>query len=209
MDKNSLNGYTLIELMLGMLLTSILVIGSVAMFSNVGNAFYDLMLRQKSVFILDGEMARLFTAYKYKDMSSGTGADQSTLSSNDNYPTRIVPPTTGNKHKIYKSTYGNMVVSDGTTFEDQASENALFYYDPTGAAEDELNLVWIDQEKKSVGKLSWIQEDADTTNCYGGNCFLISLYLDYPFRYISSTDPVQSTMGKIETLVLRVVVGKR
>ncbi len=56
-------GFTLIEVMVGMVLASILVMGLTSLWGVVGNQFSDLNLRQRAVFALNGEMERLSSIY--------------------------------------------------------------------------------------------------------------------------------------------------
>jgi len=194
------NGFTLVEILVSMVLLSILVFGASTMFARINHHFFKLNLKQKAVLILNGEMARLYGAF-----SHGNPPD-SQISTN--YPaTRTGVGTV--THLIYTEPSA-LTVNSG--FIDADREQSILFYDPSGS-DDPLNVVWIDQEKRIVGRLGWVETDTGK-ECYdsvnpAATCKLITVYLDYPYRYEDATHPLVEDMGPVQTLVLRTIVGER
>ncbi len=55
-------GFTLLEVMMTMVLLSILILGTSSLFTRVNEIFFQLNLKQKAVFVLNGEMAREYAS---------------------------------------------------------------------------------------------------------------------------------------------------
>lgn len=93
----------------------------------------------------------------------------------------------------------------------------ILYFDRGGApTSDDRNLVWIDRERNVVGQLSWEAMElttngtSDTIPCGNGGtgrCRLLTLYLDFPFRF-SPAAPL-GDMGPVDTITLQTIVGPR
>ena len=63
--KNFQSGMTLIEVMITIVLLSILVLGISGLWANVTGDFLALTTRQKAIFVLNGEMARLSALFRF------------------------------------------------------------------------------------------------------------------------------------------------
>lgn len=220
-------GVTLIEVMIGMLLIGLLVVGVNGLWAIVGRSFEDAWLRQKAVFRINGEMERLSSLY-----ITGTGPSQ-TETVND-YATTGAPARVGSyigstvtgTRRIYGRNQGGTVLmtDDPAVFEtallaDGSNLNTvyrrIYYYDPgTTPTDDDRNFVWLDRENSVVAQVSWevlpLQNTGNggTNACYDDSpCRLLTLYLDYPFRY-SPGNP-RGDMGPVETITLQTIVGQR
>ncbi|PCI40839.1 MAG: hypothetical protein COB46_05925 [Rhodospirillaceae bacterium] len=175
-------GFTLIEVMVGMVLASILVMGLTSLWSVITTQFQDLNYRQRAVFALNGEMERLSAIYASNTLPTVTAVGST----------------------------GRFVYSDTVAFVHPAANIATFvgtydgkllYFDGIAGTTDDRNLVWIDYNKQIVGKLTW--ENANYLNigsqCVIGGlsnqCNLITMHIEYPFRM---TDTTNGTLSATE-----------
>lgn len=167
-------GFTLIEVMVGMVLASILVMGLTSLWGVITTQFIDLSLRQRAVFALNGEMERLAAIY-----------------SSNALPTVTAVGATG--RFVYSDTVSFVHAAPNLANFVVTYDGKLFYYDGNAGTTDDRNLVWIDYAKKVVGKLTW--ENANYlgvgAQCVIGGitnqCNLITMHLEYPFRMTDMT----------------------
>ena len=212
-------GMTLIEVMVGAVLTAILVTGLTSLWVSVDNGFNYLTVRQKAIFVLNGEMERLTALYRYTDFSDTVAV---------NYPSGEdeFADQANNARTIYGNPNDGLLVdtiveTDGTTtgFDCLTANNVIdttcagdvFFDDQVNNSLDR-NFVWIDQARNIVGKLSWELDDigvndpggvGGTTDLFNGNyaggtcfsrgavadCQLLTLYLQFPYRYFNASTP--------------------
>lgn len=188
---------TLIEVMVGMVLTSILVFGLSSLWSVVHDQFRMLTLKQKAVLVLHGEMERLAALYTWKnvdDLVDGASAEAGGA---------ITVTGTKRYKKAVGSGSNDLVVNSGF------DNGQIFYYDADGSPGlEDRNVVWLDKADNITALLSW-SETQQPNNCYGGKCNEITLYLQYPYRYISDSDPLNETAGKVSEMSLKTIVGRR
>lgn len=219
------SGITLMEVMIGIVLVGILVLGMNGLWEAAARQLDEASLRQRAVFRLNGEMERLSALYIF-------GAGPSNPVEVQDYATSAIPARVGsyigtsvsNKRYIYPNN-GSPASDNGTSFTkaiDTDGQNAeavysLIYYlnaGNIGLQDDDRNLVWLDRERGVLAQLSWelntLPQTATTANpCKGGACQLLTLYLDYPFRYSSDTSDPRGDMGPVETITLQTIVGQR
>ena len=186
-------------------------------------------LRQRAVFRLNGEMERLSALYIF-----GAGPSVAPVPVTD-YSTSAIPARVGsyigtsvsNNRLIYASTNGTPLVTTSTTTFAQtvntdcqnaeAVYSGIYYLDAgsVGTTTDDRNLVWLDREHGVLAQLSWELSALPDTgasgnrNCNGGARQLLTLYLDYPFRYSTDTLDPRGDMGPVETITLQTIVGRR
>lgn len=206
-------GFTLIEVMVTMMLTTLLVIALSSLWGMVGEQFALLAWRQRAVFVLNGHAEKITALYRRGEM----GSTQSTVGLTVGYPAEHLDPE-GN-HVILSDTIDglNLVSLDAETFKTDAdNEGVLLYWDQgTGAdQEDDRNVVWLDKDNDVTARMSWTMDgDAGVNNCYDGAggtpCQWVTIYLDYPYRYTGMDTPSQSMMDAPETVSLRTIVGRR
>ena len=202
------SGFTLIEVLIAGVITSIMVLGLSTLWTVSAQQFLELTLRQKAIFVLDGNMSRLAAFYEW-DADGYLGI-----------PTKI---GTANIGIIYGDNgavepFVTEVVADFET-----DQWAVFYNDQaaTGSiADNDENYVWIDQDRNIVGKLFWVEEPppgpADVGhpfyNCSGAglrSCREITLNIEFPYRWLGdgTVDTIDSF--RTQTIDLKTIVGLR
>ncbi|MBF0613017.1 MAG: prepilin-type N-terminal cleavage/methylation domain-containing protein [Magnetococcales bacterium] len=214
-------GFTLVEIMVAMVLAGILAIGMQSFFAMLGEEVQEFTLRQKAVFLLNGEMEKLYFLFQNptNDVIGAGGFSTQTLDSGyaPTFPAHW--RTGGSNHRILNATtIAGIVTNAEATFSQvdangqPANEQLIFFYTPP--AGDPRNVIWLDFEKRITARVSWVADEMPGDNCYQNgsanqNCLLITLYLDYPFRYQTTPtfNPLEPSMGRINTLVLRTIVG--
>ncbi|CAK0773429.1 putative Prepilin-type N-terminal cleavage/methylation domain-containing protein [Gammaproteobacteria bacterium] len=220
---------TLIEVMVGVVLTSILVLALSGTWAMVSDEFFKLTLKQKAIFILNGETERLVAAFRYKDLSTNNW-----LKRNSNY----VNPSTGASinspwqinptlRYVYDqdTTDSDLATSDPqnilTTTTTNMSDSQIFVYTANSTY---YNIVWLDRERNITATLSWDFSQAvgpnaadckwgsgpgmvDTDDTTGNHCRVLIVYLRYPFRYQSDEIPIAAVMGPTTEISLQTIVG--
>ncbi|MBF0615040.1 MAG: DUF1566 domain-containing protein [Magnetococcales bacterium] len=190
-------GFTLIEVMAGMVLLSILWLGMLGVLRHVEQNRQDLLLKQKVVFALDTEMKRLYYLYNRGNLWSEkvTHADNT---------------TTGEGRWIYRATPAAASCPNGkpncflhTSVPTYANflQGELIFRDLIGSVND-TNLFWVDREARIVGKLSWILSGTNLDTC----CRKITLSMTWPYRFQEGGDPA-AEMGPTQTMTLEGIVG--
>lgn len=183
-------GFTLVEVMVGIVLTAILALGLTALWAFVGDEFLRLGLRQKAVFALNSEMERLAMVYRF-----------------DNPTTEAV---TANR-LIYARNYMPSAIID--TNNDFQIGRVSYYDGGNGIGADDRNLVWLDQGKNIVAAISWdVLTDINGggfTDCSGGiPCSLLVLHIDFPYRFDAAGQNLQP-MAPLDAISLQTIIGKK
>lgn len=222
------SGITLMEVMIGIVLVGVLVLGMNGLWEAAARQLDEASLRQRAVFRLNGEMERLSALYIF-----GGGSTVPKVSVID-YATSAIPArigsyigtTVSSDRYIYSDGTGSPVEKLAATFAEtidtdghnaEAVYSRIYYLNAgsTGTPEDDRNLVWLDREHGVLAQLSWELNDLPNTAttgskpCSGGPCQLLTLYLDYPFRYSTETLDPRGDMGPVETITLQTIVGQR
>lgn len=225
-------GFTLVEVMIGIVLTAILTLGLTGLWAMAADNFLDAARRQKAIFALNNEVER-FVAINSRVYIEGVAKD-----SGDTFQRTTTP----NEENIWDTTLtkGNFV----TTGPDFTPEQVL--YVGSGSATDR-NLVWLDQGDGIVGSIHWIwgrycagQPGCPDTNppdlglsngrtyvaiekaaeCHSNDgsgtesCNYLVFYIRYPYRYDTSTGTLTPTPGSsdesdLQEIELHTVVGLR
>lgn len=225
-------GLTLIEVMVGMLLVGILLLGTNTLWVIVADQFDDLSLRQQAILRLDGEMARLVEVY-------GDSANTAATVSVTNYAaaapaasasylaapaTRLIHGTGGGAQGYVLAFAGAAqfraaIAADGSNAAQVMSP--IYYFDAGVAAvtTDDRNLVWLDRSRNIVGQLSWsltpiLGTGLAPRDCGVASCNVLTLFLDYPYRFDVTVDPLAAAQSEIpgaavETITLQTIVGHR
>jgi len=193
--KNLQSGMTLIEVMVGFVLTSILLFGLTGLWSVVNKQFQDLTIKQKAVFVLSGEMERLAAVYTW---------DKKFIEDKE---------VAGLPGTIIYNKEGRFVTADNGSDFKTSQVGDLLYFGGAAFAASDRNVVWIDQDHSVTGLLSWSVENVHNpaeNKCFSGQeCKLLTLFLNYPYRYKTDAAPINSTMGKVYELSLQTIVGRR
>jgi prepilin-type N-terminal cleavage/methylation domain-containing protein len=208
-------GYSLIEVVAAMAILSILVLGLTNLWSTLGQISFGELLRQKTVFALNGEMERLDALYT----TTGFGAG---IRMPTNGYTAITGIPGSQNRVIYdtKSTGVSFVVNSLAAL--QANNPAVW---ETGVGPATRNYVWIDQDRGILGMLSWMEQPLTCNNkpdgaphpcqCYQfsggpgpGTCITVMLVLNYPYT-ISGGAPAQMPGNTLKTISLTTIMGRR
>jgi|TARA_B100000315_G_C14499667_1_gene551713 prepilin-type N-terminal cleavage/methylation domain-containing protein len=205
---SSHNGFTLIEVLVAAVLTSIMMVGLSTLWTVVAKQFFDLTTRQKAIFVLNGEMERLAVLFYWNprtDIATASNgyADYGGYSD----PNRWM-------YRADQAQLNSFVTADGATFEpgpNSAPNFRLYFHDSNGIpGTEDRNYVWVDHERNITGRLSWQDTAFGNADCYlTTECRVVTLYLEYPFRYESDSVPSAQTMGPLRQLSLKTIVGRR
>ncbi|HRJ60202.1 MAG TPA: prepilin-type N-terminal cleavage/methylation domain-containing protein [Azospirillaceae bacterium] len=233
------SGATLIEVLIGVVLVSILLIGMNGLWTAGARQLDDAVLRQQAIMRLNGEMERLSAAYiKSATISTAAPTDYATNPPPQSGSYLSSTGAAGGVRLIYAAAgtalHANAFTNDATVFQESvdgtlaadadsgAKINNVYrriYYDDNGTvgtADDDRNLVWLDKDRRIVGQLSWellsiLDSSGIARPCYPSGtttpCRLLTVYLDYPFRF-SEAAP-RGDMGPVETITLQTIVGAR
>ena len=242
-------GFTLVEVMIGTVLIAILVLGLSGLWTTVNNQFLLLTLKQKAIFVLNGEMERLTALYRITNFAANGSAfhevTYNDASDGDDFSDGDAPsPGREFQRLVYSglpqnfSTLENIVTTSGDQFNCPINTNAKtaqFNADCAGrvlvdensnSTNDDRNYVWLDQQRRITGRLSWrirdIKDSLDTfypnvdRPCWdffdsnGSNCKELTLYLHFPYRYSTAQEPdTDAGFGRRETLLLKTFVARR
>ncbi|MBF0144433.1 MAG: hypothetical protein HQL59_13380 [Magnetococcales bacterium] len=165
-------------------------------------------LRQAAIIALNGEMERLYALYQYE-----TPAPENSAASAYGGTIPAHPDVTHRVHGL-SPPHDGWVVTDKATFLAAGEELTLLLQDSPTAP---TNVRWLDRERWITARVSWLEEsigDPATAPCgaNGDGCRMLTLFLDYPFRYDpQSEEPLASSAESegVHTLVLRTIVGRR
>ena len=210
-------GFTLIEVMVGIVLTAILTLGLSGLWAMAAGNFFDAAIRQKAIFALNNEVER-FVAINSRAYITGVAKD-----SGDTFQRTTAP----NEENIWDTTLakGNFM----TTGPGFAPPQVLYV---GGGAATDRNLVWLDQGNGIVGSIHWIWGPyaavadlglsngrtyvavPEAANCHVGTCNYLVFYIRYPYRYDAATGALTPTPGTaaesaLQRIELHSVVGLR
>jgi prepilin-type N-terminal cleavage/methylation domain-containing protein len=212
-NKNSFascRGFTLVEVMIGMILTTILVMGMSGVWGMVSEQFFQLALRQKAVFVLHGQMERLASLYRYTNFIEDTTIHPDLANLED-----IIHQTgSGNdESNAYISGLVYLETTDTDVDKDDFIQGQTLFMDYSSGTK--INVVWLDRDLDITATMKWSLTPISTA-CYQetgnadhSNCYLLTLTLEYPYRFIENTNPVKNSMGTLETLTLQTITGRR
>ena len=212
------SGMTLIEIMITLVVLSILVLGISGLWANVTGDFLALTTRQKAIFVLNGEMARLSAFFRFNQYNFSFNANNSSNYKDIGPERRDIFPPVGSDTGAFNNivlTAGNGAFNCGDS---NCAGNVLHFKNAVDG--EPRNYVWIDQARKIVGELSWRlsgegPKECSSTSTFGAvssnaECKEIIIYLRFPLRYVNDTTPPKPTeFGRVETLILTTIVGRR
>ncbi len=181
------SGFTLVEVLVGIVITSILVLGLAGLWTTVNNQFLFLTIKQKAIFVLNGEMERLSALYRYTDFDDDSTAHTEVTYNNatdgDDFADTANPTGVAvDKRQIYignPTGLTNMVVTTDALFNCSITQTAIatdvqanpdcaarvLYDDNSVGVDDDRNYVWIDQHRGITARLSWrIRNLSDNAN---------------------------------------------
>ena len=175
------SGFTLIEVLVGIALIAILVLGLSGLWTTVNDQFLYLTLKQKAVFVLNGEMERLSSLYRYTNFSR-LSARQDVIYENDNLGDDLSDPANlgrtdfvkdrlifafspvNNSRMVVSKFEGNAALFDCPINETAQPDTTQYNSECAGRilvdengtdTDDDRNYVWIDQQRRITARLSW------------------------------------------------------
>ena len=225
-------GFTLIEAMTAGVVLSILAMGLVGLWSTAGGAVNDVVIREKAIWALNGQMERLTALYQFTNFGDGGG----TTSSGYGYPaayasTRLVYGD--DLLDVVGGLLGGLLgldADDVAFLESPADFEDAEGYPVAVFALPARNYVWVDRDRDIVGRLSWQQSNVVVNTCGaenepggggsaclcrdfdgsgGARCREIMLTLEYPLRWNRASNQAVAMPQPTEILSLRTIVGRR
>jgi prepilin-type N-terminal cleavage/methylation domain-containing protein len=211
-------GFSLIEVMTASIILSIFILGVGAFWLTADRRANDLVLRQKAIFIANGEMERLTALYGNTSFGAAGPAATTGYDGVATFPaTRLTYPTsvslyTGGADDYVTTSTNTFSTGPGTPFRIWVNSQLV----PT------LNraYVWLDQGQNVMGRLSWTTTNITPASCVVGSdgcgclnylgllsgpCQKLEMYLEYPYRLVSGA-PVAGT--HIRSVTLSTIVGR-
>jgi len=155
----SQDGFTLIEVMAASAVLSAIVLCSVRGWAVVDQMSLDLQLRQKAVFVLNGEAERLTKLYTAGGFSS-SGAKAigpGTLQTVSGPPYAATAGINGSATRlVYATTTAGATFDTASVagFTSATSADSMVWVYGTGAATQ--NFVWLDHSRSIMARLSWV-----------------------------------------------------
>ncbi|MBF0382716.1 MAG: hypothetical protein HQL69_16970 [Magnetococcales bacterium] len=201
-SHKSMQGFSLVDVMVGMMLTTILVTGLTGLWGMVSEEFFKLTLRQKAVFVLHGNMERVASLYRYTSFWQDNTTLHTDLSN-------IIHQTGTNgteNSNLFVTGLVYRETTDASVEKDDFVEGQVLYMDYS--ASNDINVVWLDRELDITAKMYWTLSSI-SSECYIDDCSLLTLYLEYPFRFSDLSDPVGTMWDKTETITLQTITGRR
>lgn len=212
-------GFSLLEVMFASTILSIFILGIGSFWYQASSRASELVLKQKAIFVLSGELERISALYVYTsfpaDLVNGpvttTGYTDGLASISTS---RLIYPS-----NVGSFGGGNYVTSTYATF----SGNEFYVLLKTNLFSS-LNrtYIWIDKSRNIVGRISWTTTSISVASCVqlldcschrsdnlaltGGVCNRLDAYLEYPYRIDSSGNI--TAPATLETLSLKTIVGR-
>ncbi len=226
-------GFTLVEVLAASAILSSLGLCIINLWSVGDQTTFDLLQRQKTVLVLNGEMERLAALYEKTPFGGNP------ITSTSGYP--LLTNIPGSNSRLTYAT--NSVGFGSTPISFAYSSASAFSAGPdTGVwisgGTPAQDFVWIDHGRNLMARLSWdtcpISSNSQTSNlCWtspaGGKvppyvastcmvfanpastgttpCLLVTLVLDYPYRLTNGAAVQAKTI--LSTLTLSTIVGRR
>ena len=171
-------GFTLIEVLIGTVLIAILVLGLSGLWTTVNNQFLFLTLKQKAIFVLNGEMERLAALYRLTDFQNdgsnfhvvtyNDGSDGDDFADASKHPLGAVnerlvyndrPQGFGTLQNIVTTTEGEFncpINTDSNTVQFNADcAGRVLVDENTNSINDDRNYVWIDQHRRALREVQF------------------------------------------------------
>jgi prepilin-type N-terminal cleavage/methylation domain-containing protein len=212
-------GFSLIEVMFASMILSVFILGLGGFWYTASSHATDLVLKQKAIFVLNAEVERLSALYVFTGFAAdATNGPLVTVG----YDGLSTIPTV---RLVYPSTLGayassNYITTSAATF--STGSEFLVWQNTSFLPWLDRTYVWIDKSRNIVGRLSWVVANINVGSCIGntdcscqrfdnatatgGRCQTLDVYLEYPYRFVSTgsvTAPAQ-----LQTISLKTIVGR-
>ncbi len=213
------SGFSLIEVMFASMILSIFILGIGGFWYQASGRASELVLKQKAIFALSGELERISTLYVFTgfatDLVNGPLTTTGYTDGLSGFPTtRLIYPASMSPYATndyVRGLYGSFAADE---FEVFSKSNIL----PVLNRE----YIWIDKARMIVGRLSWTASDINVASCIqpldcschrfddlattGGRCQLLDVYLEYPYRVGTSGNI--TAPASLQAISLRTIVGR-
>jgi len=229
-------GFTLIEAMTAGVVLSILSLGLMGLWTTAGANVDQLVIREKAIWQLNGQLERLAALYTFTDFGDG-GAD---VSSGYGYDPALADDRLIFGQSLLDRLGGGLLgdligtendfgfVADAGNFDTADGQPVAIVGGLTPA--NDRNYIWIDRDRGLVGRFSWAALDlainacgannqtggANPCLCFdfagdgtGGRCLEVTATLEFPLRWDAATDDAVVLLQTTEVLSLRTIVGRR
>lgn len=202
-------GVTQIEVLIGITLTATMVLGLISLWTLVDDQFQRLQWRQKAVFELNAETARLAALYRYTDFIDDAGKHADDGITLGRWIYRSDPSPSSNPAGMAGLVAAEAKDSDVTAASFGARQILHMDYPGKPTKDTHTNTVWLDRSHLITAELSWSLGDIGLDDCWSGPCYLMTVSLRYPYRLVAGTGPMVDDLGEVQTLTLQTVVGRR
>jgi len=210
------DGFTLIEVMIAASILSIFVLGLGGFWALADKRADELILRQKAIFVINGEMERLSSLYAFTEFGDSAPANSTGYGSGSFPSSRLVYPSSVSSYTT--GSPNEFTTTSGSSF---GSGSEFQVYIQNSSSNARRNYVWIDKARGIAGRLSWSTSDINVLLCVGpwpcrcannsgstsgwSSCRVLELYLEYPFTYTSPS--TITAPASLKSVVLKTIVG--
>ncbi|MEO5351115.1 MAG: hypothetical protein H7836_15955 [Magnetococcus sp. YQC-3] len=203
MPRNNPSGFTLLETLLAMSVATLLTFQIWNHLVKIQERWQWQQWRLQAILVANGEMERLYALYQY-----ATPEPESSPASYYQDGGGVIHPTIDHLVHGPNGAHNNLLAASMAAFRDEAGLHAIL------RIPGPRNVVWLDREAGHTAQLSWLTQpvnDPVAAPCHGpgGECLLVTLFLDYPYRIGSDDDPLVPIGEAVQTLVLKTIIGKR
>lgn len=212
-------GFSLIEVMFASTILSIFILGIGGFWYQASGRASDLVLKQKAIFVLSGELERISALYVYTAFPTDAVNGPVTTTGYTDGLTGISTSRLTYPNSVSTFAGSNYITTSYSTF----SGNEFYVLLKTNTFSS-LNrtYIWIDKSRNIVGRISWAATSINVSSCAqlldcscqrsdnlsvsGGVCSRLDAYLEYPYRIDSSGNI--TAPATLETLSLKTIVGR-
>jgi prepilin-type N-terminal cleavage/methylation domain-containing protein len=217
--RNRQKGFSLLEVMVASTILSIFILGIGGFWYQASTRTNDLVLKEKAIFALSGELERISALYVYTSYATDAVNGPLTTTGYDGLAslptTRLIYAgdiSSYASNDYVRNVYGSFNADE---FEVYVASNILPAL--------KRDYIWVDKGRSIVGRLSWTATDItsvpscvqaldcscqrfDNVASSGGRCKLLDVYLEYPYRINSSGNVTPP--ASLQTISLRTIVGR-
>lgn len=224
------------EAMTAGVVLSILSLGLMGVWSTAGASVDRLVIREKAIWALNGQLERLTALYTFTEFGDGFAS----ASSGYGYAAEFSNVRSIFGQELLDRLLGGLLgglLGNPENFDffetagdfETAAGHPIAFVTGLLPAQDR-NYVWVDKDRGIVGRFSWETSDiaidacgADNQTgggqpclCFdfagdgdGGRCLEIMVSLEFPLRWDSAANDAADMVGDPEILSLRTIVGRR
>jgi prepilin-type N-terminal cleavage/methylation domain-containing protein len=210
-------GFSLLEVMFASMILSVFILGIGGFWYSASSRASDLVLKQKAIFVLNGEMERISALYVF----SGFAADllNGPVSTSGYDGLAAIPAT----RLVYPDGIGAYASNDYVTTSATTFAGSDFYVLLQSNLFSSLNrtYVWIDRHRNIAARLSWVATNISVGSCIQlldcscqpadnllleNQCKQLAVFLEFPYR-IDASGTV-APPATLQTLSLKTIVGR-